>query len=151
MASSSSLGSSIPAPEAVQVLVSSLADESPMVREASMASLKDISPLNPLLVLDCCSAVSRGGRRRFGNMAGVFQVMAFGVRALDKNDIDASYIGKLAKIATAEIISSKELNADWQRAAASLLVAIGSHLPDLSLEVALAYSLAKLNLKVVNS
>ncbi|TYJ18916.1 hypothetical protein E1A91_A09G154900v1 [Gossypium mustelinum] len=107
MASSSSLGSSIPAPEAVQVLVSSLADESPMVREASMASLKDISPLNPLLVLDCCSAVSRGGRRRFGNMAGVFQVMAFGVRALDKNDIDASYIGKLAKIATAEIISSK--------------------------------------------
>ncbi|KHG30714.1 HEAT repeat-containing 7A [Gossypium arboreum] len=134
MASSSSLGSSIPAPEAVQVLVSSLADESPMVREASMASLKDISPLNPLLVLDCCSAVSRGGRRRFGNMAGVFQVMAFGVRALDKNDIDASYIGKLAKIATAEIISSKELNADWQRAAASLLVAIGSHLPDLMME-----------------
>lgn len=40
-------------------------------------------------------------------MAGVFQVMAFGVRALDKNDIDASYIAKLAKIATAEIISSK--------------------------------------------
>ncbi|KAK8553862.1 hypothetical protein V6N12_030844 [Hibiscus sabdariffa] len=134
MASSSSLGSSIPAPEAVQVLVSSLADESPMVREASMASLKELSPLNPLLVLDCCSAVSRGGRRRFGNMAGVFQVMAFGVRALDKKDIDASYIGKLAKIATAEIISSKELNADWQRTAASLLVAIGLHLPDLMME-----------------
>ncbi|KAK8493247.1 hypothetical protein V6N13_035112 [Hibiscus sabdariffa] len=134
MASSSSLGSSIPAPEAVQVLVSSLADESPMVREASMASLKELSPLNPLLVLDCCSAVSRGGRRRFGNMAGVFQVMAFGVRALDKKDIDASYTGKLAKIATAEIISSKELNVDWQRAAASLLVAIGLHLPDLMME-----------------
>lgn len=32
-------------PEAVQVLVSSLADESPMVREASMASLKEISAL----------------------------------------------------------------------------------------------------------
>ncbi|GMI71181.1 SHOOT GRAVITROPISM 6 [Hibiscus trionum] len=134
MASPSSLGSSIPAPEAVQVLVSSLADESPMVREASMASLKEISPLNPLLVLDCCSTVSRGGRRRFGNMAGVFQVMAFGVRALDKKDIDASYIAKLAKIATSEIISSKELNADWQRAAASLLVAIGLHLPDLMME-----------------
>ncbi|OMO81848.1 Armadillo-like helical [Corchorus capsularis] len=134
MASSSSIGSSIPAPEAVQVLVSSLADDSPMVREASMASLKEIAPLNPLLVLDCCSAVSRGGRRRFGNMAGVFQVMAFGVRALDKKDIDASYIGKLAKIATAEIISSKELNTDWQRAAASLLVSIGSHLPDLMME-----------------
>ncbi|XP_022767234.1 protein SHOOT GRAVITROPISM 6-like isoform X5 [Durio zibethinus] len=134
MASSSSLGSSIPAPEAVQVLVSSLADESQVVRESSMASLKEISPLNPLLVLDCCSAVSRGGRRRFGNMAGIFQVMAFGVRALDKKDIDASYVGKLAKIATAEIISSKELNADWQRAAASLLVSIGLHLPDLMME-----------------
>ncbi|KAK8712010.1 hypothetical protein V6N13_147263 [Hibiscus sabdariffa] len=134
MASSSSFGSSIPAPEAVQVLISSLADESPMVREASMASLKEISPLNPLLVLDCCCAISRGGRRRFGNMAGVFQVMAFGVRALDKKDIDASYIAKLAKIATAEIISSKELNADWQRAAAGLLVSIGSHLPDLMME-----------------
>lgn len=75
--------------EAVQILVSSLADESSVVREASMASLKDIATLyslslvvfpylslvsfisyelelyirNPLLVLDCCYAVSRGGRR----------------------------------------------------------------------------------------
>ncbi|XP_024029752.1 protein SHOOT GRAVITROPISM 6 [Morus notabilis] len=63
---------------------------------------------NLLLVLDCCSAVSRGGRRRFGNMAGVFQVMAFGVRALDKKDLDPSFKAKLAKIATAEMISSKE-------------------------------------------
>ncbi|PON31771.1 Coatomer beta subunit [Parasponia andersonii] len=133
MASSSS-GTPIPAPEAVQVLVSSLADESPMVRDASMASLKDVATLNPLLVLDCCSAVSRGGRRRFGNMAGVFQVMAFGVRALDKKDADPSFMVKLAKIATAEMISSKELNADWQRAAAWLLVSIGSHLPDLMME-----------------
>ncbi|KAF3441780.1 hypothetical protein FNV43_RR15695 [Rhamnella rubrinervis] len=133
MASSSS-GSPIPAPEAVQVLVSSLADESPMVREASMASLKDIAALNPLLVLDCCSAVSRGGRRRFGNMAGVFQVMACAVQALDKKDVDPPFMSKLAKIATAEIISSKELNVDWQRAASALLVSIGSHFPDLMME-----------------
>ncbi|POO01805.1 Coatomer beta subunit [Trema orientale] len=133
MASSSS-GTPIPAPEAVQVLVSSLADESPIVRDASMASLKDVATLNPLLVLDCCSAVSRGGRRRFGNMAGVFQVMAFGVRALDKKDVDPFFMVKLAKIATAEMISSRELNADWQRAAAWLLVSIGSHLPDLMME-----------------
>ncbi|EXC30680.1 hypothetical protein L484_027855 [Morus notabilis] len=46
---------------------------------------------NPLLVLDCCSAVSRGRRWRFGNMAGVFQVMTFGVRALDKKDLDPSF------------------------------------------------------------
>ncbi|KAH9723110.1 protein SHOOT GRAVITROPISM 6 [Citrus sinensis] len=110
MASSSS-GISIPAPEAVQFLVSSLADESPIVREASMASLKDIAALNPLLVLDCCLAVSRGGRRRFGNMAGIFQVMAFAVRALDEKDIDPAFMSKLSRIATAEMISSK---AAWQ-------------------------------------
>ncbi|EXC25623.1 Transcriptional regulator ATRX [Morus notabilis] len=44
---------------------------------------------------------------RFGNMAGVFQVMALGVRALDKKDLDPSFKAKLAKIATAEMISSK--------------------------------------------
>ncbi|KAJ0027548.1 hypothetical protein Pint_35765 [Pistacia integerrima] len=138
MASSSS-GIPIPATEAIQVLVSSLADESPLVRQASMASLKDIVALNPLLVLDCCYAVSKGGRRRFGNMAGIFQVMAFGVRALDKKDIDPAFMAKLSKIATAEIISSKELNADWQRAASGLLVAIGSHLPDLMVEEIFLY------------
>ncbi|KAE9465484.1 hypothetical protein C3L33_02600, partial [Rhododendron williamsianum] len=106
--------------DAVRVLVSSLADESPMVREASMASLKDIALL--------------GGRRRFGNMAGVFQVMAVAIRALDKRDADPPDMAKLTKIATAEMISSKEFNADWQRAAAGVLVAIGSHLPDLMME-----------------
>lgn len=117
MASSSS-GNSVPAAEAVQVLVSSLADDSPIVREASMAALKDITSLNPLLVLDCCLTVSRGGRRRFGNIAGLFQVMSVAIQALDKGDIDPNYLAKLAKIATSEVISTKELNADWQRAAA---------------------------------
>lgn len=40
-------------------------------------------------------------------MAGVFQVMAFGVRSLDKREVDDSFMAKLAKIATAEMISSK--------------------------------------------
>ncbi|KAL2487315.1 Protein SHOOT GRAVITROPISM 6 [Abeliophyllum distichum] len=133
MASSSS-GNSIPAPEAVQVLVSSLADESPIVREASTAALKDLASLNPLLVLDCCSSVSRGGRRRFENIAGLFQVMSVAIRALDKDHVDPPYMAKLAKIATAEIISTKEFDADWQRAAAGVFVAIGSHLPDLMME-----------------
>lgn len=132
MASSS--GNSLPAPEAIQVLVSSLADESPMVKQASMASLKSLAPLNPLLVLDCCLTVSRGGRRRFGNIAGVFQVMSIAIGALEEGEVDTSYMAKLAKLATAEIISSKEIKADWQRAASSLLVAIGSHLPDLMME-----------------
>ncbi|MED6125911.1 Protein SHOOT GRAVITROPISM 6, partial [Stylosanthes scabra] len=125
---------SITAPEAVQVLVSLLADDSSAVRTASMSSLKDIAALNPLLVLESCATVSRGGRRRFGNMSGVFKVMSFGVQALDKNDVDPAFMAKLAKIATAELISSKEFNSDWQRAATSLLVAIGSHLPDLMME-----------------
>lgn len=114
--------------------MSSLGDESPMVREASMAALKDIAPINPLLVLDCCSIVSRGGRRRFGNIGGLFQVMSVAIRALDKVDVDPPYMAKLAKIATAEMITSKEFQADWQRAAASVLVAIGLHLPDLMME-----------------
>ncbi|KAJ8499621.1 hypothetical protein OPV22_010173 [Ensete ventricosum] len=131
MASSSG---SLPALEAVQVLVSSLVDESPVVRESSLAALREIAPLNPLLVIDCCVSISKGGRRRFGNMAGVFLVMAGAVRAMDRKDVDSTYMARLAKIATSEIITSKELNVDWQRAAAGLLVSIGSHAPDLMME-----------------
>lgn len=40
-------------------------------------------------------------------MAGIFQVMAFGVQALQKKDVDPPFMSKLAKIATAEMISSK--------------------------------------------
>ncbi|KAG6403788.1 hypothetical protein SASPL_136020 [Salvia splendens] len=133
MASSSS-GNHVPAPEAVQVLVSSLADDSPVVREASAATLKDIASVNPLLVLDCCWTVSRGGRRRFGKIAGLFQVMSVAIRALDKADVDPQYLAKFAKVASAEIISTKELNADWQKAASGVLVALGLHLPDLMME-----------------
>lgn len=42
-------------------------------------------------------------------MAGIFQVMAVGIRALDKKDVDPAFMAKLSKIATAEIISSKVL------------------------------------------
>ncbi|KAG6401560.1 hypothetical protein SASPL_138420 [Salvia splendens] len=133
MASSSS-GNSVPAPEAVQVLISSLADDSLVVREASAATLKDIASVNPLLVLDCCWTVSRGGRRRFGKIAGLFRVMSVAIRALDKADVDPLYLAKFAKVASAEIISTKELNADWQKAASGVLVALGLHLPDLMME-----------------
>ncbi|WOH06122.1 hypothetical protein DCAR_0625545 [Daucus carota subsp. sativus] len=132
--SSSNSGDPLPAQEAVQALVASLADDSSLVREASMASLDEIAPLNPLLVLDCCSTVSRGGRRRFRNISGVYQVMSFAIRALNKDDVDPSYMTRIAKLVTSELISSKELNADWQRAAAGVLVSIGSHCPDLMME-----------------
>ena len=45
--------------------------------------------------------------QRFGNMAGVFLVMASAVRALDHSDAKREFIRKIAKIATAEIVSSK--------------------------------------------
>ncbi|KAG0457440.1 hypothetical protein HPP92_022597, partial [Vanilla planifolia] len=125
---------SLPAPEAIQVLVSSLADENPFVRAASLSALKEIAPLNPLLVLDCCCAVFRGPRRRLGSMAGTFTVMAFCCAGHGQGRCGPAFMTKLAKIATAEIVTSKELNADWQRAAASLLVSIGSHAPDLMME-----------------
>ncbi|RLN39666.1 protein SHOOT GRAVITROPISM 6 [Panicum miliaceum] len=131
---SSSAAASAAALEAVQVLVASLADDSLVARDAALAALRDIAPLNPMLVLDCCATVSRGGRRRFGNMAGVFLVMASAVRALDHSHAEREFLRKIAKIATAEIVRSKEFNVDWQRAGASLLVAIGSHDPDLMME-----------------
>ncbi|KAG2405655.1 Protein SHOOT GRAVITROPISM 6 [Vigna angularis] len=90
---------SILASEAVHVLLSMLADGSSSVREASMSSLKNIAPLNPLCVFECCA--------QFGTMAGVFQVMAFGIRSLDTRDVDSAFMAKLAKIATAELISPK--------------------------------------------
>ncbi|XP_078440050.1 ARM repeat superfamily protein isoform X2 [Wolffia australiana] len=131
MASSSP---SLPAADAVQLLAASLNDDSPEVRDAAVAALQDIAPLNPILVLNCCSAVSRGGRRRFGNMAGIFSVMACAVGAMDAKDVNESFITNLARIATSEIITSKELNAEWQRSASILLVSLGSHAPDLMMD-----------------
>lgn len=72
-------------------------------------------------------------------MAGVFLVMASAVRALDRWDAERGFLRKIAKIATAEIVSSKDFNAIWQRAAATLLVAIGSHDPDLMMEEIFLY------------
>ena len=45
--------------------------------------------------------------KRFGNMAGVFLVMASAVRAMDASDVDPTFMAKLAKMATAEMITTK--------------------------------------------
>ncbi|CAN6487431.1 unnamed protein product [Victoria cruziana] len=134
MASSSSGDNPVNIKDAVEVLVHSLDDESSIVREASISALYEIAPLNPMLVLDCCSLISRGGRKRFGNIAGVFTVMAHAVRAIDSKDADTFFMSKLVKITLAEMISSKDVNADWQRAASGLIVAVGMHMPDLMME-----------------
>lgn len=40
-------------------------------------------------------------------MAGIFQVMSVGIQVMSTPDIDPVFMSKLAKIATAEMISSK--------------------------------------------
>lgn len=45
--------------------------------------------------------------QRLGNIAGLFQVMSVAIRALNKDDVDPQYMAKLAKVASAEIISTK--------------------------------------------
>lgn len=45
--------------------------------------------------------------QKFGNLTGVFLVMTSAVRVMDQKDADSTYLGKLAKIATSEIITSK--------------------------------------------
>jgi len=43
-------------------------------------------------------------------MAGVFLVMASAVRALDHSNAEREFLRKIARIATAEIVSSKVSN-----------------------------------------
>lgn len=45
--------------------------------------------------------------QRFGKIAGLFQVMSVAIRALNKADVDPQYMAKFAKVASAEIISTK--------------------------------------------
>nr|ATB19903.1 putative SGR6 [Hesperocyparis bakeri] len=138
MASSSS-GNVPSRTEVIQVLVGALGDESAMVRKAAMNALQDNAPFNSIAILDCCTAVFRGGgRKRFGqggsHITGVFQIMAFTVRVMNEEEIDMALMTKLAKVASSEMTVSKDLDTDWQRAASSLLVAIGTRLPDLMME-----------------
>ncbi|KAK6944128.1 hypothetical protein RJ641_025230 [Dillenia turbinata] len=76
--------------EAVQVLVSSLVDESPRVGDASMSSLKDIATLELGILLVCF---------KLWHMLSLF---------LDKKDVDSSSMSNLAKIPTAEIVYSNQ-------------------------------------------
>ncbi|XP_057860486.2 protein SHOOT GRAVITROPISM 6 isoform X7 [Cryptomeria japonica] len=143
MASSSS-GNVPSRSEVIQVLVGALGDESAMVRKAAMNALQENAPFNSIAILDCCTAVFRvGGRKfmelqRFGqggsHITGVFQIMAFTVRVMNEEEIDMALMTKLVKVASSEMTVSKDLDTDWQRAASSLLVAIGTRLPDLMIE-----------------
>lgn len=58
--------------------------------------------------------------QRFGNLAGVFSVMACAVRAMDQKNVEPTYMTKLAKIATAEIVTSKVWKPQLERKGALL-------------------------------
>ncbi|XP_057860483.2 protein SHOOT GRAVITROPISM 6 isoform X4 [Cryptomeria japonica] len=127
--------SSVPRREVIQVLVGALGDESAMVRKAAMNALQENAPFNSIAILDCCTAVFRvGGRKGGSHITGVFQIMAFTVRVMNEEEIDMALMTKLVKVASSEMTVSKDLDTDWQRAASSLLVAIGTRLPDLMIE-----------------
>ena len=70
------------------------------------------------------------GMQRFGNMAGVFLVMASAVRALDHSDADREFLRKIAKIATAEIVTSKVSDTVNISPVSTLLVFLSSMLDD---------------------
>lgn len=40
-------------------------------------------------------------------MAGVFDVMACAVRSMDREDVDPAFMDRLAKMVTAEMVTSK--------------------------------------------
>jgi hypothetical protein len=57
--------------------------------------------------------------------------MAYTAREMDKGEIDPGSMRKSAELAMSELSINEELNTDWQHAACSLLVALGSQLPDM--------------------
>jgi hypothetical protein len=64
-------------------------------------------PSNFMCLHACFFMVDLFDAQKFGNLTGVFLVMASAVRVMDQKDADSTYLGKLAKIATSEIITSK--------------------------------------------
>ncbi|KAK9158693.1 hypothetical protein Scep_005267 [Stephania cephalantha] len=121
---------SIPASEAVQVLVNSLGDESSVVRGSAMAAIEGIAALNPLLVLDCCFAVSRGGQNQFGFMPGRICMMDSLIIILDFSSMDHARHTEIANIGNTlylYIRSSLTSHHDTQRRSMLLLYSILTH------------------------
>ncbi|BBN19571.1 maestro heat-like repeat-containing protein family member 1 [Marchantia polymorpha subsp. ruderalis] len=140
----------------IRVLVGALADSSLLVRDAAAAALRENAQQNAAIILDCCTASLRVGKRvsekkslccgmlaknyvqrggQFGSHhAGVFSIMAYTVQNMGEEQLDPIFMRKMAKVALGEMTSTKDYTSDWQRAAASLLVALGSRLPDMMMD-----------------
>ncbi|GLJ09031.1 hypothetical protein SUGI_0100410 [Cryptomeria japonica] len=123
--------------EVIKKLVGALADESAKVREAAMASLQQNAYFNSIPIFDCCTQVLvRGGRRPSSHVPEVYQIMAFTVSVMNETEADADLMNALTKLAASQITTNYKGNLDGgvQEAACSLLVAIGTRLPDLMLQ-----------------
>ncbi|KAL3699532.1 hypothetical protein R1sor_017554 [Riccia sorocarpa] len=122
----------------IRVLVGALADSSPLVRDAAAAALRENAQQNAAIILDCCTASLRVGKRRGGQFgshhAGVFSIMAYTVQNMGEEQLEPIFMRKMAKVALGEMTSTKDYTSDWQRAAAGLLVALGSRLPDMMMD-----------------
>ncbi|KAK9168546.1 hypothetical protein Syun_000686 [Stephania yunnanensis] len=118
------------ASEAVQVLVNSLGDESSVVRGSAMAAIEGIAALNPLLVLDCCFAVSRGGRRVLCNLFQVFYILISATRSLINFECIPNTTTNLCwalSTSSVRIYGMKSDDASAQRRSMLLLYSILTH------------------------
>ncbi|CAM6090973.1 unnamed protein product [Calypogeia fissa] len=131
-------GAVSPRTAVIRVLVGALADSSLLVRDSAAAALRENAQQNAATVLDCCTASLRVGKRRGGEFgshhAGVFSIMAYTVEKMDGEELDPIFLRKMAKVALGEMTNTKDFTSDWLRAASSLLVALGSRLPDMIMD-----------------
>jgi hypothetical protein len=132
-------GSSMsPRTAVIRVLVGAVGDSSSAVQEAAAASLRENAHQNAVTILECCAASLRGGKKRSGQQgiqrAGLLLVMAHTVREMRDDEVDPGFMRKVTKLAMADLSMNKEMTLDWLHAASSLLVALGSRLPDMMMD-----------------
>ncbi|KAG0560676.1 hypothetical protein KC19_9G004300 [Ceratodon purpureus] len=130
--------SASPRSAVIRVLVGALGDVSSAVQDAAAAALRHNARQNASTVLDCCAASLRGSKKRSiqlgSHRAGLLLIMAFTVREMRDEEIDAAFMRKVTKLAMTDLSMNKEMNPDWLRSASSLLVALGSRLPDMMMD-----------------
>ncbi|CAK9194427.1 unnamed protein product [Sphagnum troendelagicum] len=136
MASSDGTSSSSVSPRTavIQVLVAAVGDSSLAVQEAAAAALRNNAQQNAVTVLECCATSLRAGKKPGSHRAGLLLIMAHTVREMNEEEVDPSLMRKVAKVAMAELTMIKDLNSEWQHSASSLIVALGSRLPDMMME-----------------
>jgi hypothetical protein len=81
-----------------------------------------------------CAIMPQRSGQPGSHRAGLLLIMAHTVREMSEEEVDPSLMRKVAKVAMAELTMIKDLNSEWQHSASSLIVALGSRLPDMMME-----------------